>query len=622
MSKDRFNSVRGRLAILVAALTFASLLAALALVVRAYHQENEAIARQLLSSARALAVGVDIHLRQYIRMLHALAATPELQRNDLAAFERMVRTIPLPGDVWISLADNEGHQLINTRLPAGAPVPSFTVEDDLATALKRGETYISNSKIGGLKHPILFVTIPVNGGTRMLGLACEPESFSHNLSLRRIVGDNLIAIVDRTGVIAARSRAPEKFVGEKASPSFWQIASAREEGVVKSVTLDGVPVLTAFKRSALSGWTVVRSAPRAEAYASARKLLLVSGLLSVLLLLTAMLLARWIGRGLVIGVNRLVHLASEIGRGASPRCTPTGLRETDYVAQALCAAGERLHSRERELRELNHSLEHRISTRTSQLMVANQELATTNRELAEFARVAAHDLREPLRSISGFSTSLSRDFTQELPPLARNYTERISAAAQRMHRLLESIAAYSQVSNAPRLTERVDLNQTLNDVRADLGARLTESGGQIVSGELATVTGDPRELHQLLLNLIANGLKFRRQNVAPIVKVETFDESKHIRLVVSDNGIGFDTNLVEQLFLPFQRLENARTYEGTGMGLAIVRRIAERHGGEVRAFSTPGGGSRFEVTLAKTAVAAPAMLQKEGNRLFGTAGSR
>jgi signal transduction histidine kinase len=598
--KNRFNSVRGRLAFLAGALTCASLGAALALVLSAYHQENEAVSRQLLSTARALQVGVDVHLRQHMRMLQVLAKAPELERGDLAGFEQRLRGLALPTNLWLSLADSQGRQFINTRLKPGESIPSFVVEEELASALKRGETYISNFRIGALKRPILFIAMPADRGTKILGVAYDPESFSDNLSLRRMVGENLISIVDRTGVIAARSRNPEKHVGQSATPAFWKVATASKEGVVESVTLDGTRVLSAFVRSELAGWTIIHAAPQSEAYASIRRLLLIAGVLSAVLLGVSLWLARWIGLGLVTAVNKLVGLATEIGRGVLPKQPQTGLAEADLVASALHTAGGRLISHERELRELNQSLEHRISSRTHQLIAANQELAVTNRELADFARVAAHDLREPLRTISGFSSSLVEDFSGQLPPVARNYTERISAAAQRMQRLLESIFAYTRVSHSPRVTEAVDLNQTARDVRDDLEMRLKETGGEMQWTTLPTVWGDPRELHQMLLNLVANGLKFHRRSVPPVVQVEASESSEGVHLIVSDNGIGFDPNLAERLFVPFQRLENANGYEGTGMGLALVRRVAERHHGTVRVFSTPGAGSRFEVILKRT----------------------
>jgi signal transduction histidine kinase len=507
----------------------------------------------------------------------------------------MARSIALPPSVWVSLADRQGNQLLNTGLDPGKPIPSYPLELEVTAALQRGETYISNFKVGALGRPILYVTMPVRGGSNVLGCVFESATFGQNFSLRRMAGKNWIVIIDRNGVIAARSRDPEKYIGRRASPDFWKTVSSRQEGVGKSVTLDGASVLTAFHRSELSGWTIINSAPLAEAHASARRLLLVAAVLSALLLVVAILLARWIGRGVVLGVNRLVTLASDIGRGALPKSCATGLAETDAIAYSLCVAGERLIAHERELRELNQSLEQRVSTRTSQLIATNRELAATNRELEEFARIAAHDLREPLRTISGFAASLSKDFTQELPTVARNYTDRISAAAQRMNRLLESVFEYSRLSTSSRRMERIDLNQVVDEVRDDLESRLKETGAEVRSNHLACLSGDPRQIHQLLLNLVGNALKFRRPGVSPVVDISTVEEPGQVRLLVSDNGVGFDPNLSERLFTPFHRLENANGFEGTGMGLAIVRRIAERHGGSVRAVSTPGSGSRFEV---------------------------
>jgi signal transduction histidine kinase len=146
----------------------------------------------------------------------------------------------------------------------------------------------------------------------------------------------------------------------------------------------------------------------------------------------------------------------------------------------------------------------------------------------------------------------------------------------------------------------VDLNATLQAVLSDLDVRLSETGGRVEApAPLPTVDADPVQMHQLLLNLIGNALKFHREDVPPLVTVTAAHTREGLRLSVEDNGIGFDNRHAERIFAPFQRLHARGEYEGTGMGLAIVRRIVERHGGAITAESTPNEGSRFELTLPR-----------------------
>jgi light-regulated signal transduction histidine kinase (bacteriophytochrome) len=271
--------------------------------------------------------------------------------------------------------------------------------------------------------------------------------------------------------------------------------------------------------------------------------------------------------------------------------------ETDYVSDALYKTARTAAERERELAETKGRLEEQVAARTRELAETNGQLRIANRELESFAHLAVNDLREPLRTISGYTHSLREEFERELPEDVRFYSERIQNAATRMNRLLESIFAYSKVSTPHRELKLVNLNAVLEEVLGDLELRLRETGGRVVAGELGSVMADHADLHQLLLNLVGNALKFRRDGVAPVVEVESGRVGADIHLVIKDNGIGFDPRHAERIFAPFQRLETERRYEGTGMGLAIVRRIAERQGGSVHATSVPGAGSQFVVIL-------------------------
>jgi light-regulated signal transduction histidine kinase (bacteriophytochrome) len=276
-----------------------------------------------------------------------------------------------------------------------------------------------------------------------------------------------------------------------------------------------------------------------------------------------------------------------------------------------------------ELVVLNAELEQRVRERTAQLEAANQELARqlgtiqqaearlqdyavvlerSNRDLQEFAYVASHDLQEPLRKILAFGDRLKIVSGEALNDTGRDSLERMLNAAARMQALIDGLLTFSRVSTHTRPFVPVDLGEVARGVVDDLSVRLTRTGGRVEVGDLPTIEADPTQMRQLLQNLIGNALKFHRPEEPPIVRVDgrgpdgTADDGT-CQILVEDQGIGFEEKYLDRIFLPFQRLHGRGAYEGTGMGLAICRRIVERHGGALTARSVPEQGATFIVTL-------------------------
>lgn len=233
----------------------------------------------------------------------------------------------------------------------------------------------------------------------------------------------------------------------------------------------------------------------------------------------------------------------------------------------------------------------------------NARLKQRNRELQDFAYVASHDLQEPLRKIRAFADLLEEDYAEKIDENGQYYLSRMRDAASRMSRLITDLLAYSRVSTKARPFDEVDLNMIAREVISDLELQISEIEASVDIGPLPTIQADPTQMHQLLQNLIGNALKFTRDDVRPIVTVAAALENEDdpdeavCQLTVSDNGIGFDEKYLDRIFTPFQRLHGRGTYAGTGMGLAICRRIAERHQGSLTAQSTPGEGATFIATL-------------------------
>ncbi len=228
---------------------------------------------------------------------------------------------------------------------------------------------------------------------------------------------------------------------------------------------------------------------------------------------------------------------------------------------------------------------------------AEESLRVSNRELQDFASIAAHDLQEPLRKILTFGDRLKGKLPADISEESKDYLQRMLSSAGRMRKLIEDLLTFSRVTSKGNPFQKTDLNQVLKDVLADLELRIEQSGGKVVVSELPLVDADPSQMRQLFQNLIANGLKFHRKGVAPEVMIHSSAVGDSVRVEVSDNGIGFDEKYLDRIFTIFQRLHGRHEYEGTGVGLAVCRRILERHGGNISAKSSPDQGAKFIITL-------------------------
>ncbi len=225
-----------------------------------------------------------------------------------------------------------------------------------------------------------------------------------------------------------------------------------------------------------------------------------------------------------------------------------------------------------------------------------EKLKRSNEDLQQFALIASHDLQEPLRKIETFG-SLLADKAPQLDERGRDYVARMRGAAERMRRMVESLLELSRVNTRGNPFVPVDLAQVAKEVRSDLSLQIRRTNGTVEAAPLPTVDGDPHQLHRLLQNLISNALKFHNPDVPPCVKLSARVLTDVVEIDVEDNGIGFEPEYAERIFQPFQRLVGRTEYEGSGMGLAICRRIVERHGGKIHARSRPGEGTVFTVTL-------------------------
>ena len=245
-----------------------------------------------------------------------------------------------------------------------------------------------------------------------------------------------------------------------------------------------------------------------------------------------------------------------------------------------------------DLRHARVELERRVAERTAQLATANADLRSKNAELEQFAYIASHDLQEPLRTISGYMQLLKERYADRLDAEAHEFIGYAVSGALRQQELIEALLLYSRVKEVE--LRPVELDRVLDDVVRAISRMIAEAAARIERRPLPSVLGDFIQLRQLLQNLISNSIKFCGAE-PPHIEVWAESSEDRVELNVRDHGIGFDPKHSEQVFRVFRRLQ--RKYPGTGIGLAICKRIAERHGGGIRATAEPGRGATFTVTL-------------------------
>jgi PAS domain S-box-containing protein len=252
---------------------------------------------------------------------------------------------------------------------------------------------------------------------------------------------------------------------------------------------------------------------------------------------------------------------------------------------------------ENALRKAHDELEWRVGERTAALSATVTRLELMNQELQEFAFVASHDLQEPLRKIQTFCDLARKRCEPPLDSTAQGYLERVLNSATRMRQLLDDLLQFSRVATRPEPFKEIDLGEIARESADIFESNIRKAGALVEIEDLPVIEADEIQMLRLFQNLIGNALKFCALEPPRIKVYGRQDKRGACEIFVKDNGIGFDQQFADRIFKPFQRLHNSREYEGTGMGLAICRKIAERHGGGIRAESEPGKGSTFIVTL-------------------------
>jgi signal transduction histidine kinase len=306
---------------------------------------------------------------------------------------------------------------------------------------------------------------------------------------------------------------------------------------------------------------------------------------------TGLTIAITISRGIQKGLNEILLSAMAVTRGDfSRKAKAFSHDEIGILADNFNNMSRELERLGKENKEVNSSLEKKVRQRTA-------ELESKNKELEQFAYVASHDLQEPLRTTTAFVELFQKEYRGRLDENADKYLDYIVQSSDRMKVLIKDLLDYSRIGRE-KASRLLDCNKLLAEVLEDLDTIVKETGTTITAHELPVIRAYPTELKLLFQNLITNAIKFRRQDAPLVVKIHPSRENGQWTFQVEDNGIGIEESFHQRIFVIFQRLHTRSEYEGSGIGLAHCKKIAELHGGHIWVESTPGQGSSFFFTIS------------------------
>lgn len=363
--------------------------------------------------------------------------------------------------------------------------------------------------------------------------------------------------------------------------------------------------LTVFKKIILDGEIIGKVCVRSD-LEPLRRMLFSSVKIILIIVGVSLLAAYFISSRLQSVVSRpiikLTKLAKAISEGKdySVRGVKVSNDEIGLLIDAFNEMLDEIQHRDEALVEANKELEAKVAERTADLEGMIEKLNQSNRQLQEFTYVASHDLREPLRKISAFGQLLAASLSDKLESDDRENLEFMIDGANRMQMMIEALLTYSRITTKGVEFEPVDLNVVVDELKSfELAVKIEETHSEVeVPEPLCCVNADPTQVRQLLQNLIANGLKYQKSESTPRITIRsTVQDNEMVRVEVQDNGIGIHEDQYENVFTMFRRLHTRQEYEGTGIGLAVCKKIVDRHGGEIGVDSVYGEGSTFWFTM-------------------------
>jgi len=598
-----FSSLRGRLVLLVAI----AMLPAFGLILWTSLEQRRDERHDAEDIAVRLTQAVSAQQEQVVQSAHDVAArlavSPEVLGTDRAACSAFLADfVSVEGRyTGISVTDPDGN-IVCSSVDLGGPV-SVADRGYFQQMLQTREFTVSGyliAKVVGT--PTMAFALPIADDSGVMSEAVIGgvdvgwlNDFAERLELPE---DTALLVIDGSGTVLTRQPDPEAWVGRAvADTQLGETVLAQGTGTAEMEGLDGTQRLFAFAPLGGEGGSdtyVVVGLSAASAFAGINETLTRNLALLGVVTLLAVAAAWFLGDALVVRKVRLVAAAAQrVSAGdLGARTGLSGEGDLDRLGRGFDAMAGTLEVREAEWQRAQEELARRA-----------EDLARSNAELEQFAYVASHDLQEPLRMVASYTQLLARRYNGQLDSEAHEFIEYAVDGASRMQELINDLLTLSRVGTRGAEPEPTEAEEALAAALRNLELASEESGAEVTHDPLPPVLADQTQLTQLFQNLIGNAIKFRGADL-PRIHVSARRDGGDVRFSVKDNGIGIEPQYADRVFVLFQRLHGRGEYPGTGIGLAICKKIVERHGGRIWVEPEPGEGATFSFTLH--AAAAPA----------------
>ncbi|MBI4183223.1 MAG: HAMP domain-containing protein [Proteobacteria bacterium] len=587
-------SLRVRLAILALAAILPSMFALGFVHVSNQRLVAEQAKAEALRLAKLIAAEQDRNIEAAEELLYGLSYVPEIRDGVPGA---CAKTLALVGSdlaaqsagryTAVALLRPDGRIYCASVPIAGDPDRSD--RPFFSNAMRNRAFSLGVFRIGGLTPaPVLIAALPIldqqGKVVNIISIGLRVGWLARLLREVPLPEGAAAIILDEEGRVLARHPDNDAWVGRSAAGTpLFELIKANREGTAYVESADGRPRYVGFTAvsDSLPNVYVNVGFDASEVFGSeVANLLRGPGLTAAVGVLTLVLILVLGQRILLRNLDRLIAATRRMAAG--DLAVRTGLQgepgEFGDLGRSFDAMAESLRRRETDLQ------------------CRTEELARSNAELEQFAYVASHDLQEPLRAVASYTQLLERRYEGQLDERAQKYLRHAGEGARRMQALIEALLAYSRVTTRGADFQPVDCGEAVEAALRNLEAAIEESGAKVERGPLPTVAGDREQLIRVFQNLIGNAIKFRGERT-PEIRVSAERVGDDWRFAVSDNGIGFDPQFADRIFIIFQRLHTREQYPGLGLGLSICKRIVERHGGRLWAQSIPGEGSTFHFTL-------------------------
>jgi len=559
--------------------------------------KNSTITRNL-SVAEETAEKVADFINSSQSVLYSLALHPAIINNDSKKCDEIFgQLLPLyPAHENILVADMNGRNFGSALDPKTAHKFSYLDREWFKRGSK-GVSYVSDlysSKL--LNNPVFMITMPVfdSSGTQksVLGFPVNVLKLKEHLTeLEKIDSSSRFCLIDAKGTILIDSSNDGAVGTPFKQQSFLKKISKTLAGSLVDTDQTGAEYFYSHATVSNTGWKVLVGIPSSTVYSEANVGAFSHLIFFILICLTGGLSSIWLSRKLGGRIETIVNGLNEVAAGNyNCHLTISGHDEIAQAGDAFNRMVDESGKYQKEIRGLAASLERKVQIRTA-------ELLNSKNELEAFSYAVSHDLHAPVRHILAFTRILLEEHSKELSPECMGHLQRINRAGENMKEMITHLLDLSKLNRQEISRIMVNISALSKTIVTDLTEAESDRSVKTVIADGLTTYADPTLIRIVLQNLIGNAWKFTRKCPSPKIEIGETVVNEIRCFFVKDNGCGFDMSYSEKLFAPFQRLHSPEEFEGTGIGLATVMRIVQRHGGRLWAESTPGEGAVFYFTI-------------------------